>query len=100
MVSKIAISISEELSKALNKMSEDRSLPRSRLIEVCLRENPNILREINNYQLKKAVVCEECKDPFKPNDIKIDTPKYGVLCKYCYSSKMGELIEKYPISDV
>jgi hypothetical protein len=99
MVNKIAISISKELDNALKKLSVDRTISRSRLIEVCLRENPDILREINNYQLKEADICELCKDPFKPDDIKIDTPKYGVICKKCWSDKMGELVVSKPITD-
>lgn len=99
MVNKIAISISRELDIALKKLSEDRTISRSRLIEICLRENPDILREINNYQLKEANVCELCKDPFKPDDIRIDTPKYGIICKECWSEKMGDLVVSKPITD-
>jgi len=100
MVSKIAISISDELTKILKKLAKDRNLSRSRLIEICLRENPNIIKEINNYQLKEATRCEKCKDPFGPNDVKIDTPKYGIICKHCWSSDMGTIVEEHPISDV
>jgi len=99
MVSKIAISISEELNKALDRLSKERSLSRSRLIEVCLRENPNIVKEISNYQLKEASICEECKEPFKSNDIKIDTPNHGIICLDCWSKQMGEFVEKHPVSD-
>jgi len=100
MVSKIAISISEELRRALENVAESRDLSRSRLIEICLRENPNIIKEIGNYQLKEAIVCEKCKAPFGPNDIKIDTPKYGVICKHCWSSEMGKVVEEHPISNI
>jgi len=64
-----------------------------------LRENPDIVREINNYQLKGAMACELCKDPFKAGDIKVDTPKYGVICKDCWADKMGELTVSKPIVD-
>ena len=100
MVSKIAISISEELKTALEKLSKDRSLSRSRLIEVCLRENPNIVKKIDEYQLKEAIICDECKEPFESNDIKIDTPKYGIICEHCWSSKMGTVVDEHPISDI
>jgi hypothetical protein len=99
MVNKIAISLSKELDTALKKLSADRTISKSRLIEVCLRENPDILREINNYQLKEANICELCKEPFKADDIKVDTPKYGVICKDCWADKMGELTASKPISD-
>jgi hypothetical protein len=99
VVNKIAISISKELDDALKKMSQDRTISRSRLIETCLRQNPDILREINNYQLKGATVCDLCTSPFKPDDIKVDTPKYGVICKECWSDKMGELVVSKPITD-
>lgn len=100
MVSKIAISISGELTRALEKLAEERELSRSRLIEICLRENPNIVKMISNYQLKDANTCEKCNEQFDPNDIKIDTPKYGVICKQCWSSDMGPFVEKHPISSI
>ena len=100
MVSKIAISISDELTRTLKKLAEDRNLSRSRLIEICLRENPNIIKEISTYQLKEAIRCEKCKDPFEHNDVKIDTPKYGIICKHCWSSEMGKLVEEHPISNI
>jgi hypothetical protein len=99
MVNKIAISISKELDIALKKLSEDRTISRSRLIEICLRENPDILREIATYQLKEATVCALCNDLFEKDDIKIDTPKYGVICKECWSDKMGDLVVSKPITD-
>jgi len=100
LVSKIAISISDELGRTLKKVAKERKLSRSRLIEICLRENPNIIKEISNYQLKEANRCEKCKEPFGPNDIKIDTPKYGVICKHCWSSEMGTIVEEHPISNI
>jgi hypothetical protein len=100
MVSKIAISISGELSRTLEKIAKERGLSRSRLIEICLRENPSIIKEISNYQLKEANTCEKCKIPFGPNDIRIDTPKYGVICKNCWSSEMGKIVEEHPISNI
>ncbi|MEI6243323.1 MAG: hypothetical protein WCP39_07995 [Chlamydiota bacterium] len=99
MVNKIAISISRQLDVALAKLSENRAISKSRLIEVCLRENPDIVREISNYQLKEATVCKICNDPFTAQDIKIDTPKYGVICKECWSDKAGDLVVSKSITD-
>ena len=99
MVNKIAISISKELDLALSKLSTDKTVSKSRLIETCLRENPEIVKAINNYQIRTATVCELCHGSFKAEDIKIDTPKYGVICKDCWSDKMGELVTSKPITD-
>ena len=99
MVNKIAISISKELNTALRRMSEDKTMSKSRLIETCLRENPKILEEINNYQLKEATTCALCKDSLTSNDVKIDTPKYGVICKFCWSDKAGDMVVSKPITD-
>lgn len=100
MVNKIAISISKELDIALSNLSTNRTVSKSRLIEICLRENPEIVKAINNYQLKSVNACELCQEVFKLNDIKVDTPKYGIICKECWSDKMGELVTAKPITDV
>jgi hypothetical protein len=92
MVNKIAISISKELDNALSKLSTDKTLSKSRLIENCLRENPEIMKTINTYELKNATVCELCHDKFTAEDIKIDTPKYGVICKECWSNRAATLV--------
>jgi superfamily II helicase len=100
MVNKIAISISKELDTALSKISADKTLSKSRLIEICLRENPEIMKTINSYELKNATVCELCQDKFTAEDIKIDTPKYGVICKECWSNRAATLAISKPIADV
>jgi superfamily II helicase len=100
MVNKIAISISKELDNALSKLSTDKTLSKSRLIENCLRENPEIMKTINNYELKNATVCELCHDKFTAEDIKIDTPKYGIICKGCWSNRAATLAISKPITDI
>jgi len=97
MVQKIAISISKELDTALSKLSTDRDLPKSRLIEICLRENPEIEKVIKNYSLKSETLCAICQEKFMVDDIKIDTPAYGVICKDCWANKAGALVTDHPI---
>ncbi|MCL2643054.1 MAG: hypothetical protein FWD52_06055 [Candidatus Bathyarchaeota archaeon] len=99
MVNKIAISISKELDNALSKISTDKTMSKSRLIEICLRENPEIIKTINSYELKNAALCELCQDKFTAEDIKIDTPKYGVICKECWSNRAATLAISKPIAD-
>jgi hypothetical protein len=99
MVNKIAISISKELDIALNKLAADRDLPKSRLIEICLRDNPEIAATIKSYVLKDKVICEICQEKFAIGDIKIDTPAYGVICKICWANKAGTILIKHPIAD-
>ena len=97
MVQKIAISISKELDTALSKLSIDRDLPKSRLIEICLRENPEIEKAIKSYSLKSETSCAICHEKFVADAIKIDTPAYGVICKDCWANKAGALVIDHPI---
>jgi hypothetical protein len=99
MVQKIAISISKELNSALTELSTDRDLPKSRLIEICLRENPEIVKAINSYALKSKTVCNICREKIAAGAIKIDTPAYGVICKDCWTTEAGALVIQHPIAD-
>ena len=87
----------------MNKISFDTNHHENanyQLIENCLRENPEIMKTINNYELKNATVCELCHDKFTEEDIKIDTPKYGVICKECWSNRAATLAISKPITDI
>ena len=44
-------------------------------------------------------VCSLCKKKLGEGDVRIETPKYGVLCLECWAKKMGDFVEKHPISD-
>jgi hypothetical protein len=45
------------------------------------------------------VACSSCKRKLGEDDVRIETPKYGVLCLDCWAEKMGDFVEKNPISD-
>jgi len=98
MVKKIGIALTEEMNKVLNDLREEANLSKSRLIETFLREHPVIKKKLSQYRFEEVAYCQ-CGRELGPNDVKIDTPKYGVLCLDCWSKKAGEIIEKHPVSD-
>jgi hypothetical protein len=101
---KITVSLSEELSKAIDILCKQSSLSRSRLIETYLREHKDVEKCVrkNRSQVQTTVMqttCSLCGDKLGESEIKIDTPKYGILCMKCWAKKMGEFIEESPIVD-
>jgi len=101
---KVTVSLSDELCRSIDVLCKQLGLSRSRLIETCLREHPNVEATVrrNRGQIQTAVVqvaCSLCKKKLGEGDVRIDTPKYGVLCLDCWAEKMGEYVEKHPISD-
>jgi hypothetical protein len=69
-----------------------------------LREHPNVDAAVrkSRAQTQTAVVqvaCSSCKKNLGEGDVRIETPKYGVLCLDCWAGKMGDYVEKHPISD-
>jgi len=98
-LSKITVSLSEELRKAVDVLCEQFSLSRSRLIETYLREHPAVKKCVLKYRSEVQAACSLCGDKLDTDEIKIDTPKYGTICMRCWAKKMGEFIEKKPISD-
>jgi len=99
MVRKIGISLTKEIDRVLEDLVEEMNLPKSRLIETYLREHPLIKKKLSEYRLVEVVYCSLCDSPLGPNQVKVDTPKYGVLCLDCWSKKIGEFVEEHPISN-
>ncbi len=99
MVKKIGISLTEEIDRILKDLAAEMDLSKSRLIETYLREHPLIKKRLSEYRLVEANRCNLCDNELGPNQVKIDTPKYGVVCLDCWSEKVGEFVEKHPISD-
>ena len=98
MVKKIGIALTEEMNKVLNDLREEANLSKSRLIETFLREHPVIKKKLSQYRFEEVACCQ-CGRELGSNDVKIDTPKYGVLCVDCWAEKVGEFVEEHPISD-
>ena len=102
--SRITLSLSKELLGAIDLLSDQCSMSRSRLVETCLREHQNIQKCVfsSRSQTQFAAVqtvCSICRINLKGDEIKIDTPKYGTVCMRCWAKKMGEYIETNPVSD-
>jgi metal-responsive CopG/Arc/MetJ family transcriptional regulator len=104
-LSKVTVSLSEELCRSIDVLCGQFGLSRSRLVETCLREHPSVEAAVRKTrgQTQTTVVqvaCSACKKKLGEDDVRIDTPKYGMLCARCWAEKMGEFVEKHPISDV
>lgn len=93
MVKKISISISEELDKTLTDLSEENNISKSRLIENYLRENPKIILELRQQENQ----CSICEKELGRGEVKVSTPKYGIICMSCWLKKQGELVESMPV---
>ena len=103
-LSKVTVSLSDELCKSVDVLCKQLGLSRSRLIETCLREHPSVEAAVrkNRASMQTVVVqtrCSLCKKRLGKRDVRIETPKYGVLCLECWAEKMGDFVEKHPISD-
>jgi metal-responsive CopG/Arc/MetJ family transcriptional regulator len=101
---KVTVSLSDELCRSIDVLCKQFGLSRSRLIETCLREHPSVEAAVrrNRGQSQVAVVqtaCSLCKKKLGEDDVRIETPKYGVLCLDCWAEKMGDFVEKHLISD-
>lgn len=93
MVQKISISISEELNKTLSTLAKENSISKSRLIENYLRENPKVITELKT----RENVCAICEKEIEKDQVRVNTPRYGVLCLDCWTEKQGELLERQPL---
>jgi hypothetical protein len=93
VVKKISISISEELNKTLSTLAKENSISKSRLIENYLRENPKVITELKT----KENVCALCEKEIEKDQVRVNTPRYGVLCLDCWTEKQGELLERQPL---
>jgi predicted transcriptional regulator len=96
MVKKISISISEELDKTLTDLSEVNNISKSRLIENYLRENPKVILELRQEETQ----CSLCEKELGRGDVKVSTPRYGVICMSCWIKKQGEIVEESPVTDI
>jgi len=93
VVQKISISISEELNKTLSTLAKENSISKSRLIENYLRENPKVITELKS----RENVCAICEKEIEKDQVRVNTPRYGVLCLDCWTEKQGELLERQPL---
>lgn len=103
-LAKVTVSLSDELCRSIDALCRQFGLSRSRLIETCLREHPSVEAAVrrNRGQMQTAVVrvvCSSCRRKLGEGDVRIETPKYGVLCLDCWAEKMGGFVENHPISD-
>ena len=103
-LSKVTVSLSDELCRSIDVLCRQFGLSRSRLIETCLREHPSVEAAVhkNRAQMQTAVVqvvCSSCKRKLGGGDVRVETPKYGVLCLDCWAEKMGDFVENHPIRD-
>ena len=99
MVRKISVSLSGEMDRVLQALSRETNLPKSRLIDTYLRENPVIRRKLSEYRVVEVTNCTVCNKELSAKDVRIDTPKYGTLCLDCWSKRVGEFVERNPVSD-
>jgi len=93
VVQKISISISEELNKTLSTLAKENSISKSRLIENYLRENPKVITELKS----RENVCAICEKEIEKDQVRVNTPRYGVLCLDCWTEKQGDLLERQPL---
>jgi len=93
VVQKISISISEELNETLSTLAKENNISKSRLIENYLRENPKVITELKTQEN----VCAICEKEIEKDQIKVNTPRYGVICLDCWTERQGELLERRPI---
>ncbi len=63
-----------------------------------LRENPD-RKKMSENPVVETTNCAVCKIELKAKDVRIDTPKYGTLCLDCWSTRVGEFVEKNPVSE-
>ena len=96
MVKKISISISEELDQTLTSLSSENNISKSRLIENYLRENPKVILELRQEETQ----CSLCGKELGRGDVKVSTPRYGVICMGCWIEKQGEIVEESPVTDI
>jgi metal-responsive CopG/Arc/MetJ family transcriptional regulator len=101
---KVTVSLSDELCRSIDVLCGQLGLSRSRLIETCLREHPSVDAAVHKNRTAMQVTlvqtaCSLCKKKLDEGDVRIETPKYGVLCLECWAEKMGDFVEKHPISD-
>ena len=99
VVRKISVSLSGEMDRILESLSLETNLPKSRLIDMYLRENPLIRRKLSEHRVIETISCAICNGALSAKDVRIDTPKYGTLCLNCWSKRVGEFVEKNPVSD-
>jgi len=93
VVQKISISISEELNKTLSTLAKENSISKSRLIENYLRENPKVITELKT----RENACAICEKEIEKDQVRVNTPRYGVLCLDCWTEKQGDLLERQPL---
>ena len=93
MVQKISISISEELDRTLSTLAKENRISKSRLIENYLRENPKVITELKT----RENFCALCEKEIEKDQVRVNTPRYGVICLDCWAEKQGELLERQPL---
>lgn len=97
LVVKLGISLPEETNEVLEMLAQETHQSKSRLVDTYLREHPLVRRKLSEFRGTEIVYCALCDDELGHDDIKIDTPKYGKICRSCWTEKAGEIVEKHPI---
>ncbi len=97
-MTKLSISVTEELSNAINILTKQKHMAKSRLIEQLIRESLEISRSIQSLRVKNVTSCDGCNIAFKKGSLKYNT-KFGVLCADCFYKRLGRVIEEHPPID-
>jgi len=77
-------------------LSSENNISKSRLIENYLRENSKVILELRQGMTQ----CNLCGKELGRGDVKVGTPKYGVICMGCWIEKQGESVEESPIMSI
>ena len=97
-MTKLSISVTEELANAINLLTKQKHIAKSRLIEQLIRESLEISRSIQLLRMKNVTSCDKCNIAFKKSSLKYNT-KFGVLCADCFYKRLGRVIEEHPPID-
>jgi len=72
------------------------------LQESTLEEDLKLATKLKNkwyLKIYEATMCNGCGKTLAEKDVKINTPKYGLLCADCWAKKTGKFVEKHPVLD-
>lgn len=95
---KLSVSVTEELSNAINILAQREHIAKSRLIEQLIRETPEVSRAIQSLRVKNVTNCDGCNIAFEKGSTKYNT-KFGILCTNCFSERLGRTLEEHPLVD-
>ncbi len=77
-------------------LSSENNISKSRLIKNYLQENPKVILELRQGMTQ----CSLCGKELGRGDVKVSTPRYGVICMGCWIEKHGEIVEESPLTNI